>query len=85
MSQAGWNCGPRHARVLGFAKSYRKGKDEDIKTAHDLDIITAGSLTWQFVLAYMPSEVTDEVNEKLHALNMPSLGTSRIPQGMLQI
>lgn len=82
MSQAGWNLGSRHARVLGFAKSYTANLSEDIKQIHDEGIVSIGGLMWQFVLGHMPREITDAVNASLEQRDMPSLATQRAVPGV---
>jgi len=49
--------GPRHARVLGWAKSYTKKLDDEVKVEHDLDAVGALSIMWSLVQSIMPQEV----------------------------
>ena len=41
MTQVGINLGPRHAHVLGWAKSYTKSLHENIHFIHDQDAVAA--------------------------------------------
>ena len=54
MSQAGMNLGARHARVLGWAKSYTTSLDQKTRVGHDLDAIGAASIAWSLFQAAMP-------------------------------
>lgn len=81
MSQVGLNLGPRHARVLGFAKSYTAKLDDMQIQQHDEDAIGAASITWGLIQAAMLSEVIDPVNQELAAAELPRLATRNIKPG----
>jgi hypothetical protein len=82
MVQLGWNAGPRHARVFGLAKSYRKKVDPETMVAHDEDIIAALTIMWALVRSVMPSEVMDGVEKDLEESGLPRLATCNIDEGM---
>ena len=81
MAQAGWNLGPRHARVLGYAQSFKRTLSAREKTIQDQDVIGAGSLMWSLVQSHMPKEVVDEVKTSLAEKQMPSLATAHVASG----
>ncbi|KAF8074558.1 hypothetical protein FPV67DRAFT_1574567 [Lyophyllum atratum] len=81
MVQAGLNLGPRHARVLGWAKSYTKKLDAKTKTEHDEDVIGAVSLLWSLVQTAMPQEVAEHVQKQLDASQLPTVATRNVPKG----
>lgn len=82
MTQAGLNMGPRHARVLGYAKSFTKKLSKEEMVAQDTDLIGALSLLWHLCLAYLPEEVTAEATEFFERLGYPSLATRNVANGM---
>ena len=73
--QVGMNMGARHARVLGWAKSYTKKLDGQVMVEHDLDAVGALSIMWSLVQSIMPSEVLDQVDSCLTAVGLPRLAT----------
>lgn len=81
MTQAGFNLGPRHARVLGYAKSFTKSLSEEEKEIQDQDVIGAGSLMWSLIQSHMPKEVVDEVKSSLAQKGMPSIATAHVSPG----
>ena len=81
--QLGLNLGPRHARVLGWAKSYKKNLDQPTRIKHDQDAVGAVSVLWSLLQSVMPRDVLDTVDECLGALHLPRIATRDIKQGML--
>ncbi len=73
--------GARHARVLGWAKSFQKNLDEDIMISCDEDAVGAMSIMWSLVQSVMPRDVLDCVDNKLAELKLPRLATRNIKQG----
>lgn len=84
MSQIGLNLGARHARVLGFAKSYTARLDSTAMEQHDKDAIGAASISWSLLQAAMPNEVIDPVNLKLSEADLPRLATRNIGPGTVK-
>ena len=81
MIQIGWNLGPRHARVLGLAKSYSKILDQKTAVEHDEDAIGLLAIMWGLVKGLMPSDVTTEVIETLHNISAPQMGSRLVEPG----
>ncbi|KAF8804648.1 hypothetical protein BYT27DRAFT_7225275 [Phlegmacium glaucopus] len=75
MSQVGLNLGPRHARVLGWAKSYTQSLDKTACFNHDQDAIGAASISWSLFQAAMPQEVVSPVYEALSEAGLPCIAT----------
>jgi hypothetical protein len=75
------NMGARHARVLGWAKSYTKKLDGQVMVEHDLDAVGALSIMWSLVQSIMPSEVLDQVDSRLTAVGLPRLATRNVDEG----
>lgn len=73
--------GPRHARVLGWAKSFTKALDQDTMTSHDEDAVGAISIVWSLIQSVMPRDVLDCVDNKLAELKLPRLATRNIEEG----
>ncbi len=67
MTQVGMNMGPRHACVLGWAKSFTRKLDSKTMVDHDLDVIDALFITWSLVQSIMPSEILDHVDFHSHS------------------
>ncbi|KAL1711768.1 hypothetical protein EV715DRAFT_187140, partial [Schizophyllum commune] len=65
MTQMGINNGPRHARQVGWAKSYNKILTLEDMIAHDEDIIGATSLMWAIMRSLLPVEVVREIETGL--------------------
>ncbi|KAH8108639.1 hypothetical protein DFH11DRAFT_1516595, partial [Phellopilus nigrolimitatus] len=82
MTQVGLNMGPRHARVLGWAKSYTKDLDFSTMVEHDTEIIGAVSLIWSILKSVMPADVTDHVEKKLDAEGLPRIATQNVAEDM---
>lgn len=80
MAQVGLNMGPRNARVLGFAKSYKKNVNGESKGAHDRDAVGGISLV---VHKYMPQEIIEMTNNRLKDLKLPELTTQNPSSGIL--
>jgi len=73
--------GPRHARVLGWAKSYTKKLDDEVKVEHDLDAVGALSIMWNLVQSVMPQEVQTCVDSRLAEVGLPRLATRNVDEG----
>lgn len=82
MTQIGVNTGPRHARQLGYAKSYQKKLTEDQCTAHDEDVNGAAGIFWSLILSTMPTEVTTPIVKDLQENKIPHLATRFLEPGM---
>jgi len=76
--------GPRHARVLGWAKSYTKALDQPTMTSHDEDAVGAVSIIWSLVQSVMPRDILDCVDDNLGDLGLPRLATRNIQEGKFQ-
>lgn len=81
MTQLGLNLGPRHARVLGWAKSFTKKLDSSDMALHDLDCIGAVSITWSILQAVMPQEIIIHVNSCLAGYGLPRIATRNVAGG----
>lgn len=79
--QIGLNMGPRHARVLGWAKSYVRNLTDTEKQSGDTDLIGAMSLLWALVKAHIPVDITGGVQEILDR-EYPTMATQNIPAGI---
>ncbi|KAJ7656713.1 hypothetical protein DFH06DRAFT_1198319 [Mycena polygramma] len=79
--QVGWNAGPRHARVFGLAKSYTKHLPAETAVDHDEDAIAAMTLTWSACKAFLPTEVTSEIEKHLETAGLPRMATRQVPPG----
>ena len=73
--------GPRHARVLGWAKSYTKKLGEGVMVEHDLDAVGALSIMWSMVQSTMPDEILGTVNSRLAEVGLPHLTTQNVDEG----
>ena len=73
--------GPRHARVLGWAKSFTKVLDQETMASHDEDAVGAVSIVWSLIQSVMPRDVLDCVDNKLAELKLPHLATRNIGEG----
>jgi len=82
MVQVGLNGGPRHARKIGWAKSYTKKLDKFVKIEHDLDLVGAASILWALAQAYLPEEVIKDCEAAMERENVPRMSTQNIPAGM---
>lgn len=80
--QIGMNMGPRHARVLGWAKSYTKKLDAKTMIEYDQDAVGGLSIMWSFVQSVMPLEVRDHVNSCLTDIGLPHLATWNVNEGL---
>lgn len=83
MTQVGINTGPRHARQLGYGKSYQAKLSEDECRIHDEDVNGASGIFWSLILSTMPVEVTESAVQDLRENNIPHLATRFIEPGML--
>ena len=75
MVQVGLNMGPRHARVLGWAKSYTKNLDNSERIIQDQEVIGAASLMWSLIQSVVPHEITEHVMQCLEDASLPALAT----------
>ena len=82
MTQVGINLGPRHARVLGWAKSYTRSLDQTTHFDHDQDAIGAASISWSLFQAAMPQEMISPVYEALSDAGLPRIATRDIDPGI---
>jgi hypothetical protein len=73
--------GARHARVLGWAKSYTKKLGGQVMVEHDLDAVGALSIMWSLVQSIMPTKILNQVNSHLTAIGLPQLATRNIDEG----
>ncbi|KAJ7603371.1 hypothetical protein DFH06DRAFT_1256703 [Mycena polygramma] len=76
--QVGWNAGPRHARVFGLAKSYTKDLPAETAVDQDEDVIAAMMLTWSACKAFLPIEVTGEIEKHLETAGLPRMATRQV-------
>jgi hypothetical protein len=83
--QVGLNMGPRHARVLGWAKSYTKKLDSQAMVEHDLDAVGTLSIMWSMVQSTMPNEILGAVNSCLAEVGLPHLATRNVDEGFFSI
>jgi hypothetical protein len=81
MTQVGINLGARHARVLGWAKSYTKSLDQKDRFDHDQDAIGAASISWSLFQAAMPQEIISPVYEALSDAGLPRIATRDVDPG----
>ena len=77
--------GPRHARVLGWAKSFTKALDQETLTSHDEDTVGVVSIVWSIIQSVMPRDVLDCVDNKLTELKLPRIATRNVEEGKSQI
>jgi hypothetical protein len=82
MTQVGINLGARHARVLGWAKSYTRTLDQKIRLDHDQDAIGAASISWSLFQAVMPQEIISPVYEALSEAGLPRIATRDVGPGI---
>jgi len=75
------NMGARHARVLGWAKSYTKKLDAATMVEYDQDAVGGLSIMWSFVQSVMPLEVRDHVNSCLADAGLPRMATRNVDEG----
>ena len=76
--------GPRHACVLGWAKSYTKKLDGQVMAEHDLDAVGALSIMWSMVQSTMPGEILDAVDSRLAEAGL-RLATQNVDEGISSI
>lgn len=82
MVQVGFNAGPRHARVFGLAKSYTKPLDNTTKTEHDNDIIAATTTVWAAAKTWLPTDITQRIDDELERHSMPRIATRNVNEGI---
>lgn len=80
MVQVGLNMGARHARVLGWAKSFSRKLSSDQRMQQDQDLLGAMSLLWALVKSHIPADITTPVQKQLDD-GFPSMATRNIPKG----
>jgi len=73
--------GPRHAHILGWAKSFQKVLDEDTMASHDEDAVGAVLVMWSLIQSVMPCDVLDCVDNNLAGLELPHLAMHNIKEG----
>ncbi len=73
--------GPRHACVLGWAKSFTKKLDTQTMAKHDQDAIGGLSIMWSLVQSMMPLEVQNHVDSCLMEVGLPRLVTCNVDEG----
>lgn len=73
--------GPRHARLLGWAKSFTAKLSEQNRYIEDTDALGAVSLFWNVILSIMPKEVIQEILDYLKREKLPNIATRDIPEG----
>ena len=73
--------GPRHARVLGWAKSFTKTLDTETMIEYDQDAVGGLSIMWSLVQSVMPLEVRDHVDSCLTEVGLPRLATRNVDEG----
>lgn len=83
MVQAGWNAGPRHARVWGLAKSFNRKISKDTMIGRDEDVIALLTLCWSLAKASIPHEVMDSLEDAMKVSGMPRIATRNIPEGKM--
>lgn len=77
------NLGPRHARVLGWAKSYTNTRlDNEKRFDHDQDAIGAASISWSLFQAAMPQEIISPVYGALSEAGLPRITTRDVNPGI---
>ncbi|KAA1480092.1 hypothetical protein DENSPDRAFT_789943, partial [Dentipellis sp. KUC8613] len=81
MVQMGLNAGPRHARILGWAKSYTKKLTPQAQEDHDRDVIGATGIVWSLIKSVAPVEIMEYVDQCLEEEDMPRMATRSIPEG----
>jgi hypothetical protein len=82
MAQVGINLEPRHAFVLGWAKSYTISLDQEARFHHDQDAISAASISWSLFQAVMPKEIISPVHEALSRAGLPHIATHDVDPGI---
>jgi len=84
MAQIGLNMGSRHARILGWAKSFNHELTTEEMIDEDTDLLGAMSLFWAIVKANIPEDIIQPTQDLLDS-GFPSMATRNIPQGLLRI
>ncbi|ESK86627.1 hypothetical protein Moror_9731 [Moniliophthora roreri MCA 2997] len=80
MVQVGLNMGPRHRRILGYAKSFTANLDDEERRNQDEKVIGCFGLFWHGVVSFIPGDITAPVRKCLED-EYPQLGTRDIPSG----
>ncbi len=81
MVQIGLNMGPRHCRILGWAKSFTRKLTKETRVQKDADLIGAMSILWSVVKSNIPSDISDHVQAILDG-EFPTLASRDIPEGL---
>jgi len=81
MVQIGLNMGPCHARILGWAKSFTQNLSDKEMIQQDTHFLGGMSLLWALIKAYLPTDVTQPVQDKLDGI-YPTMATCNVPEGM---
>ena len=71
MVQIGLNVGARHAHILGWAKSFTRNLSDEEMVQQDTDLLGGMSLLWALIKAYLPTDVTQPVQDKLDGIILP--------------
>ena len=82
MVQIGLNMGARHARILGWAKSFTRNLSDEEMVQQDTDLLGGMSLLWALIKAYLPTDVTQPVQDKLDDI-YPTMATCNVPEGVI--
>ena len=81
MVQVGLNMGPRHARVLGWAKSYTKNLSASSRVEHDTDVVGAVSMVWALIKSIAPTEVVGIAEREMENAGLPRMATRDVAAG----
>lgn len=84
MVQIGWNAGPRHAHVFGLTKSFTKNLDDATKTDHDHDAIAAANIAWAVAKAWLPTDITNTIENCLLESGLPRIATRHVAEGIFR-
>ena len=81
MVQTGLNSGPRHARIIGFAKSFVRKLSDEAKIKQDEAVIGGASMIWNIMRAFTPEPIIANIDQTLADLNLPRLATRNVAPG----
>ena len=82
MVQIGFNMGACHAHILGWAKSFTRILSDEEMVQQDTDLLGGMSLLWALIKAYLPTDVTQPVQDKLDGI-YPTVATRNVPEGVI--
>ena len=80
MVQIGLNMGARHAKILGWAKSFTQNLTAEQMFHDDSDLLGAMSIFWALVKAHLPQDIIKPVQDRLNE-GFPTMATQNIPEG----